>query len=227
MKRVFEERYGVPFSEAHIVGAFEALREMQISPDDLFRMWVPGKDVLLVAGQCIKRLGDRYVVNYDMPALLHKNNSRTDIAAMAFRTSAGYDYLNDITERIREALVRNEVLAPRAHASRAFHFSKGPFEALNDGLGYLTFPDGREANLSDLTFTKHLNSAGWTNDMVAGLLRQPLVAIEDRRGRLREESLFVYTMFDSYSDAIRKVERIRAQRLTTDPADGWVTGPLS
>lgn len=227
MKRVFEERYGLPFAEANVVGAFEAIREMKISPDDLFRMWVPGKDVLLVAGQCIKRLGDRYVVNYDMPALLHKNNSGTDIAAMAFRTSAGYDFLNDVTERIREALVQSEVLSPRAHSSRAFHFSKGPFEALNDGLGYLTFADGREPRLSDLTFTTHLNAAGWTDDMIAGLLRQPLVAIEDRRGRLREESLFVYTMFDSYHDAIRKVDRIRAQRLILDPDDGWITGPSS
>lgn len=216
MRAVFEAFFGVSTESVPVVGAYEALRALGISPEVLFRRWVPETDLLVVDGQSVKRIDGLYVVNYDIPAVLHKNSRGTDIAVMIFRTARGYDYFNGLVDQMRDALVSNNLLNPEMHLSRAFHYSKGPFEQILDGFGYLFTPDMQFASLSDLTFPTYLAERGIDFETIKGLIRHPILQFSEAApsgggDRLVEEHLFAYTMFDSYDAAIDKLSRMVAQ----------------
>ncbi|HKJ86055.1 MAG TPA: hypothetical protein VKA06_08260, partial [Spirochaetia bacterium] len=67
MKDVFSRRFEVQFADADVIGSFEALQVLDMTPDQLFRLWVPAEDVLHIDGQTIKRYEGRFIVNYDIP----------------------------------------------------------------------------------------------------------------------------------------------------------------
>lgn len=225
MRDEFQRFFAVPFDEADVIGAYEALRKLHLSPDELFRSWVPESDLLVVNGQSVKRMSGYFVVNYDIPAVLHKNNRGTDIAVMIFRTAQGYDYFNGLVDQMRDALVRNELLNARVHPSRAFHYSKGPFEQILDGFGYLFTPDISFASLSDLTFSTYLAQHGIDFETIKGVIRHPILQFGADSGPgngtnnnsdgisdgMIEEHLFTHTMFDSYPRALEKLNSMVAQ----------------
>lgn len=210
MSRAFEERFGVPVAEANIVGSFEALRVLGLRPEELFSAWVPRDQMLIVDGQSIKKIDDLYVVNYDIPALLHKNNRSTDIAVMLFRCSVDYAYFLELVHEMERRLVDNGLLAPEAHASRAFHFSKGPFEQVLDGLSYLLTSSGEAVSADDLSFVAYAKENGVPVDQLLGLVRNPIVLFESD-GQVREENIFSLTSDDSYPQAIERVQHVVAQ----------------
>ena len=212
MKETFSDFFGVPFDSARIIGAFEALRELETTPEELFRLWVPAGDVLVVNGQNIKRTGDVYVVNYDMPALLHKNNRGTDFAVMIFRTALTYDAFSEIVTRMHESLVAAGLLEGDLPVSRVFHYSKGPFEQILDGIGYLFSADAKTA-LADLTFCRFLADRKIPFDEILGVIRNPICRFTEQSGTTIEENIFVYTKHDSYAEALRKYHCITSQVL--------------
>ena len=69
MMRSFVSRFGEREAEK-ILGSYEALELLGLSPEELFRVWVPSSDFFFLCGQNIKRYKDRYIVNYDIPAIL-------------------------------------------------------------------------------------------------------------------------------------------------------------
>ncbi len=207
----FERHFGVPFAAARVIGSFEALQELGESPDQLFTQWVPAGDLLHVDGQSIKRLAGVFVVNYDIPALLHKNTRSTDIAVMLFRCSVDYDYFQKLVDQMREALIENKTLPERLPASRAFHYSKGPFEQLLDASDYLRRPAGDAIDLRELSFVRYAAEHGYTGDQLMSLVRNPICVFEQSPGEYVEESIFTYTSTDSYPEAITKLASLRSQ----------------
>ena len=209
----FEDHFGVAFDDARVIGSFEALRELGESPDQLFSQWVPAHDLLHVNGQSVKRFGDVYVVNYDIPALLHKNTRSTDIAVMLFRCTVDYDYFQELVDQMRLSLIENKTLPERLPASRAFHYSKGPFEQLLDATDYLRQPDGDTLALRDLSFVTYAEQQGYTGDQLMSLVRNPICVFEQSPGEYVEESIFTYTLTDSYPEAVTKLASLRSQVL--------------
>src|SRR5262249_23761654 len=104
MKREFERVFNVPADKADIVGAFQALETLNKEPEELFDTWVGNQDVATIAGQCIKKIGEQFVINYDVPALLHKNSKQTDIAVMLFRTSLSYAEIRPIIAEMHNVI---------------------------------------------------------------------------------------------------------------------------
>ena len=90
MKEIFEKTFNIDFDKARIIGAFDALKIFEMDYQQLFNIWVKRKDMLVVNGQSIKKYRDYYIINYDIPAILHKNNTNTDIAVMLFRSEMDY-----------------------------------------------------------------------------------------------------------------------------------------
>jgi len=211
MKTEFEEHYGVEFENAEIIGSFQALTQFDVSPNELFSRWVPSSDVLRVDGQIIKRIDGVFVVNYDIPALLHKNTRSTDIAVMLFRCQVDYGYFEDLVSEMREVLVQKGLLPSRLPTSRVFHYSRGPFDQLLDAVDYLCKPDGSPIGVERLSFAAFAESRGYNASALMSLVENPICMFETHSGALEEESIFSYTAMDSYATALEKMTRLRAQ----------------
>lgn len=219
MRRGFEEAFSLPFEDAPIIGAFEALRRFGCSAEELFQTWVPRKDFCEVSGQTFKHVQEYYVVNYDIPALLHKNTAESDIAVMLFRISTGFDYFDELVGQMRDALVRKELLSSRSHESRIFHYSKSPFEQILDAQGHLVRRDGSTYDLEAISFARYLLDRGMDEETILHLVRHPLITVRESGGSEDEEDsiaesehhLFEWTTGDSYESAYRKLRRIRSQ----------------
>ncbi len=203
MRSRFEAYFGVPFDRAKILGAFEALRELSMEPEELFSLWVDPADILILNGQTVKRTGDRFVVNYDIPALLHKNTWNTDIAVMVFRFAFSWSELRRLVRKITATLTEAGVLDPRKPPERVFHHSKGPFEQVLDAIGYLYEPDGKPVPLEDVSFCRYLTARGVPIERIRFAIENPIMRFETERGTV-EENLFDRTMEHNYEEAYRK-----------------------
>lgn len=205
MKETFTRFFGVPFEKARIYGAFEALRMLQISPEQLFQLWVPVYDILEIQGQLIKRTADNlFIINYDIPALLHKNHAGTDVAVMLFRTALTYEQFRPVIEQMRQALIAEGILDPEKPERRVFHYSKGPFEQLLDGLGYIYLTPEQPAQISDLNFGCYLRERGVSEEKVIHLMKYPIGKVHVSPAVEMEQNIFSYTLFDSYELAYQK-----------------------
>ena len=211
MRVQFEQRFDVKWSAARIIGSFEALQVFDKSPEELFTTWVPDNDITFIEGQTIKRIGDVYVVNYDIPALLHKNNRNTDIAVMLFRCTNGYDYFEDLVLAMHRALVDKGLLSAGVHLSRAFHYSKGPFEQILDARDYLYDGEGSSIDLRQLTFVQYAVRRGYECRDLLGAVENPISLFEQDDGSVVEKNLYTHTLNDTYEEALEKMSRIRAQ----------------
>jgi len=213
MKRDFEGRFGQPFDSCRVVGAFEALRILGWTPDQLFELWVPLEDVLITSGQSVKRYGDLFIVNYDIPALVQKNAQGTDIAVMLFRTSIGYERFALMFKEMEKALRDAKILPEGVPVDRVFHYSKGPFEQILDGRDYLYSPAGTHIPCEELSFATFLLQQGIPKETIRGVIEHPIVRYYDEKGSLQENSIYQYTRGDSYPQAQEKFLRINAQVL--------------
>ncbi len=213
MRERVEAYFGVVWDEAHVIGGFEALNVLNKTPEGLHSTWVPAGDHLVVDGQSIKRIEGILVVNYDIPAILAKNSRSTDIAVMLFRCS-DYDYFEELVDLMHEALVEKGILGKNVPASRAFHYSKGPFEQLLDAVDYLYASGSEPVPLEGLSFVQYAAARGFTLDDLLGVVRNPIGLFDDGGGELREDNIFIYTADDSYAESIDKLEHLRAQHWT-------------
>ena len=211
MIRRFEKRFHVPFEAAQVVGSFEALRILHLSPDELFNAWVAPEDVLMVNGQSIKRIGALYVVNYDIPALMHKNTRGTDIAVMLFRTTTSYSYFSDLVQQMRKRLVEEGVISEKFATGRGFHYSKSPFEQLLDARGYLLAGDGTPIRLEETSFGRYLLDRGIPLTVIQGILDHPVGWFLDGDGSTVEDSIFSATYQMSFPDALEVLKTMTAQ----------------
>lgn len=209
MKKHFEEYYNVKWENAHILGAFEALIELKLKEEELFKLRVKDCDLLQYHGQTIKRVGNTFIINYDIPAILHKNTYDTDIAVMILRIKFGW---NDFTEMIREmgkALISDGILPKNMSASRVFHYSKSPLEQILDGIGYLVNVDANDKiGEEDISFVQFLNKKGVSIDKVKEIINSRIVYLKEDDGSYREENIMVYTHGFNYEETYLALERV-------------------
>jgi hypothetical protein len=145
------------------------------------------------------------------PALLDKNNKGTDIAIMVFRTNLGYSHVRGLVRSMHSALVNSGIINPKFDPSRAFHYSKGPFEQIMDGIGYLYTQNRETIALKHFTFAHYLMEKGIDESVICGCLMNPIVGIEDDEGNIREINLFQHTSGMNYGQAFSALERVRHQ----------------
>ena len=211
MHEAFRRQFGERPEEAPIVGSFEALRRLGLRPDELFEVWVPAEDLLSIHGQTVKRYRGYYIVNYDIPALLHKNTRDTDIAVMLFRTALGWEFFSRLAREMETALAERGFLGNKRHPRRLFHYSRGPLQQLVDGWCYLCGPDGGLSGIGATSFARYLERNGVTEPEIRYLLSRPIALFADDSGVLREENAFQYTEGERYPDALARLRTMRAQ----------------
>lgn len=210
MRDRFSRYYGVPFDARRVIGAFEALRRLNWTPEELFSLWVAEADLTRINGQVVKRHKDVWIVNYDVPALLHKNTAATDIAVMVFRTRAGYPHFLGLASSFRETLVERGLLRSGMPIERAVHLSRSPFEQLLDGRDYLLGSDGQPLGMKQASFAAYLSGRGMSSEAIEGLVEHPICRVAGRYGTT-ESNLLEVCEGCSYEDAWEMVDRISVQ----------------
>jgi hypothetical protein len=214
MRKTFEEHFGVSYEEADIIGAFEALKRFSMNYNDLFQLRVPASDLLTVHEQSIKKHRNVYIINYDIPALLHKNNNKTDIAVMIFRTCLNYALVHNVIDEMGRALIKDGILDPRKPLSRMFHYSKGPFGQIRDAIGYLYRTGDQHVPLEEINFCSYLRKQEITLRQIVGCVRNPIG--EFANNGHHEESIFEYTKDNAFNEAYEKLTALESQ-VVLDP----------
>ncbi len=205
MRDRFEKYFGVSFQEAAIIGAFEAIETLGIDHETLFDLWVTSMDFDIIHGQTIKKYKDYFIVNYDIPALLHKNNERTDIAVMIFRSKLTSADFKKMLLEIKARLVEKGIADAGEPLNKKFHYSRGPFDQILDEIGYVYTPEIRHIQCEEISFFGYLLNAGFERGAVMTAIKNPIMFFKNKRGLTEEWNLFDYTADDSYADAARKL----------------------
>lgn len=203
----FENWYGVKWGDVKIVAAYEALELLNISSKELFDLWVSDQDFLYIHGQSVKKVGDLYVINYDIPELLKKNSTKTDIAVMVFRTVLSNRQLTTLISKMETSLKEGGAIDPKTPPRRCFHYTKSPLEEILDGQGYLYDESGEVVNIEQISFVSYLLKKGVDFDHIFRLIFSPIVTIKE--GTIEKEVyLYDYLMGDSYEEAYEKISKI-------------------
>ncbi len=206
MMNAFISRFGKKEAEK-ITGAYEALDILGLSPEELFRIWVPQSDFFLLCGQNIKRFKDLYIVNYDIPAILSRNTISTDIAVMIFRTSLDYRHIHSLVAAIGTELQNAELLRKDMPLSRIFHYSKSPFEQILDAAGYLYREDSSPEAPESCSFFQYLTrERGFSRKEVLGALNQPIMHFQEG-----EDDILTHTQDSTFPGAADIFSRVKAQ----------------
>ena len=208
MKNVFESYFRKSLNQAEVVSPFRAMELFSMTPDELFSLRVPMRDMLLINGQSIKKYQNVFIINYDIPGILHKNNNKTDIAAMVFRTTLKYSVIHNLIDDMGKALLKAGILHPKKPLSRIFHYSKGPFDQIKDAIGHLYRFGNEHVPISEISFAAYLIEKGFSETEILGTIRNPIIQIEARTGQRIENNLFSYTANDSFELAEKKLYRV-------------------
>ena len=205
MIKRFEDRFNVPFETAEVLGAYQFIEKTGMDEERLFRVWVDNRNFAVLNGQTIKRLDDVFVVNYDIPALLHKNNRNTDIAVFLLRSTLTPEEFRYMIRDMETSLIDVGVLDRGTPPSRAFHYSKGPFEQILDALGFLYRQDCSHVPLESLCFSRFLLNRGISKESILNILDNPIRPLRYPDGKEAENNIFTFTAGMDYETARRSV----------------------
>ncbi len=209
MRRDFEKKFNVDFDEDKVLGAFDALDYTGFGEEDLFGYRVGEEDMMVTLGQNVKRRGDIWIVNYDIPAILHRNTFDTDIAVMVFRVSLNWKDFEELVALMSIHLVESGVLGKDTPPSRAFHYSRSPWEQLLDGIDYLWGVDISDGGAEDdISFGAYMMSRGYSRQHLKDIIRRPLVLYKDVDGNTRERNIFELSSGMTYPEAEQALNRV-------------------
>jgi len=212
MIRKFESHFSTAYDPEKIFGAFPALKKFNLSEEELFHLRVPREDMMDINGQTIKRYEDSFIVNYDIPALLHKNSYKTDIAVMVFRSALDETTFSSLIRDMGTALVEEGIVDPKLPISHVFHYSKGPFEFLLDAEGYLLTRDNHHEPLGQHSFSQFLHDRGVPINVVQHILKFPILIYPGKGDTLVERDILHYTFGDSFEEAYQKLIKALGQQ---------------
>ncbi len=212
MQKVFKAYFRCSFEKADIIGPYEAMKRLGIDEETLFKTWVNPANMMNVNGQSIKKIKNFYVLNYDIPALLNKNNINTDIAVMIFRIKRDREDVHLIVDAIVNRLKKKGIISILSPTSRIFHYSKGPFEELLDSSGFLYDYKLKNVPLEQTTFGRFLIEHGIEPDQIHGAIYHPIMYFKESEHRFVENDIFTYTKDVSYEEALRRYKTAFLQR---------------
>jgi hypothetical protein len=194
----FEAFYNQDFQKAAVISPFDAMKKLDLSEDELFNIWVGEGDFMTLYGNNIKKYKGLYIINYDIPSLLHKNNFQTDIAVMLFRVYFSWAEFAAMISDMSDALKAAGIISEKNLVSRVFHYTKSPFDQIQDGLEYLYKSEGIKDN--GISFLCYLDNEGFNPDKILNYLKNPVITIHSPGGD-KENSIFEFTKGMNYREA--------------------------
>ncbi len=195
----FENYFNEDFHNAEILGAYDAIRKFSINEEDLFNLWVDDKDFFSIYGNTIKKYKDTYIVNYDLPALLHRKYLHADIAVMVFRISIPWPEFRKIIDEMKTSLKEKGIIDPKHPPERVFHFTRGPFEQILDGLEYLYNSEKKDP--LNISFFKYLTEKEYSRKRIYSLIKNPVIMFNEDN-EIKENSIYEATKGMTYPEAL-------------------------
>jgi hypothetical protein len=125
---------------------------------------------------------------------------------MILRSFLPYSQFHTLIETISVALKEEGILTNPFLYSHVFHYSKGPFEQILDGIGYIYDQKNEHIDLAELSFFAYLLNAGCKREAILDAIRRPIMAFDVGEGLTEEHNLYVYTFEDSFEEASRKFQ---------------------
>ena len=205
MIKCFEKHFNTDFNDAEILGAYDALEKFSMNEEELFNLWVAKHDFCSIYGHTIKKYKNSYIINYDIPALLHRKYLHDDIAVMIFRTSVQWKEFSIILKAMRDELHKKKIIDQRHPPERVFHCTKGPFEQILDGLEYLYNSDKKDP--MNISFFKYLREKNFSRTKIYSLLKNPVIRYGEN-GEEKEDSVYEATEGMTYPEALSFAEKI-------------------
>ncbi len=193
MMTAFEKKFAVHFSDAEIIGAYEAIiedkKDVSDGIDALFDIMVPEDQFLEFYGQTIKKIGRYYIVNYDIPAIMSKYDPQANIFVIAvrFKKKISFSELNYLiyNEFCKKTSIDLLDYAKRKNMQwddqvrRTYHISKNHIQAMFD--------------LTDFVYIDHLSTLCFYHTPLGRyLISQGILSgdkIESKLGQLKENPL--------------------------------------
>lgn len=202
MRNHFRVYFGLDPDKSEILGAYEAMERLGLDEKALFDIWVEPYDILITCGQIIKKYRNSFIINYDIPYLLRQQLK--DIAAMIFRFRLSPEEIHGCLEEMRQSLVLDNVLDPLQPPARVFHYSKSPFDLLQDSEGHLIGAGEQPLGWRSSSFGVFLREHGLSEQEIERVMRNPILEFEvPNVGRI-EEHINIATTDFSYEEALNK-----------------------
>lgn len=151
----FEKKYNTTYKEAEIFGAYQFLNNPDLAQgmdaDTLFHHYVPESEYLFFKGISIKKINEVFVINYDIPAIMNKYNSQTNILVLMISLKEPINFRDvnyAIYSRFKEKdiskllnIEHSEHLSWDEQVKRTYHISHNHIEAMFDMTDFILYKD--------------------------------------------------------------------------------------
>lgn len=194
LQKAFHKKFNIKAEDAPIIGAFEAVTtyydKLQKTDQELFQTIVDQKDLLEIYGHTIKKIGDFYIVDYDIPAIFSKYNNETDIFVIAVKMNDKNSPFTNLNRGIYEEFEKNQSITIIDSQSRSqmkwfnrvkrtYHISSSHIKAMFDMTNYILDSEGNHINfeqtpLGNMLLTRKIV----TEDQLRQLKDNPMVTIK-------------------------------------------------
>ena len=194
MVKRFEDEFKIDFETAPLIGSLEAVttyrKQIGKSSEELFQTMVEDKNFLVMYGQTIKRIGDYFIINYDIPAIFHKHNQHTNIYVIAAQMEDSRIPFSTLNHRIYEGLIKqpkiqivdrysHQKLAWYNQVRRTYHISNSHTKSMFDMTDYILGEEGQPIGFEMTPLGKLLLCRGKvTVQKLKKLKKDPLVRIK-------------------------------------------------
>ncbi len=219
MAEAFENHFNVDFNKAKIVGSFEAILTLNISSDELFNTIVPNDRFLYLYGQTIKRVGDVFVINYDLPAIISRYTPTANIFVIVLRSKEKNfnfkglsqsitkmiqttDYYDLLDDNIKKNMLPDEMIR------RIYHISRNHFMAMCDMLDFVFYSNSDQISPNQTTLGHKLIEKGITGQHIIHIKEYPIkhVIINGERKLIYLNDLPASMSIDETVDLIKSIE---------------------
>jgi hypothetical protein len=235
MQKRFEEKFNITFQKAKIIGSYEAIIDYKLrkNADELFSIMVPEEDFLEMYGQTIKKIGDYFVLNYDIPAVITRHHSDTAVFIIAIRLKSSKYRFYGIHHLIYQNMRKNKAvsfidLEKRKYlpwydqVRRTYHISRSHIEAMFDLTDYVFKTRDQcilfsETPLGQKLLQEKVFDEQQLEVRLAALKENPLVYIKQennesrlaniiREGKTRKGPSFIEKDLDECTQIIKRID---------------------
>lgn len=179
----FERHFGLRAAEARIIGSLEAVVEKGFGVEALFELVVPDEDFLNCYGQTFKRVGEYFIVNYDLPAVVERYTRKSNVFCVLVRLrDASPTFYHDLNQSIYEAIVSSpntpvifgvkmESLLWSERIRRTYHISTNNLMAMFDMADFIFRQDGTNLPVTETPLGLKLLSSGYVDEALLEKIR--------------------------------------------------------
>ncbi|MBN2547133.1 MAG: hypothetical protein JXB50_15130 [Spirochaetes bacterium] len=187
MSKKIEDYFNIDINSPKLIGSFEAILKLNITPEELFNTFVDDKDFYKICGQTIKKLYDMYIINYDLPAIFLRYDDNSNIFIIVIKFKNNKIKFQDINYSIANEIKNDKYLKFYDEekykdmdliekAKRTYHFSSSHTMAMYDMSDFVYNTNGERIQLKETPLGYYLlNNNIASEDILIKLKEFPII----------------------------------------------------